>query len=112
MVPKMSSKQLANLEQHVKSDLKNISGIAGFYHSLTTMPKDVQTKLLREELLFDDTNKFFQSGGIYNHWPIGKVKIFRYIFFFIYQTHSKTVEEKRNRVTCNCVNCIIQKRSR
>ena len=54
MVPKMSSKQLANLEQHIKADLKNISGIAGFYHSLTTMPKDVQTKLLREELLFDD----------------------------------------------------------
>ena len=71
MVPKMSSKQLANLEQHIKADLKNISGIAGFYNSLTTMPKDVQTKLLREELLFDDTNKFFQSAGIYNHWPIG-----------------------------------------
>lgn len=71
-VPAMSVKQLESLEREIKANLKSMSCLTGVCYSLSTMPKDVQQILKRDDIMFDDTDKFYASAGIYHHWPIGR----------------------------------------
>ena len=70
-LPAMSAKQLESLEKEVKSNLKSMSGLTGVCYSIATMPKDVKQLLKREDLIFENDNKFYTSAGLYNHWPTG-----------------------------------------
>ena len=71
-VPAMSVKQLESLQREITANLKSMSSLTGVCYSLSTMPKDVQQILKRDDIMFDDTDKFYASAGIYHHWPIGK----------------------------------------
>ena len=37
-----------------------------------SIPQDVYQGLMREDLVFDNSDKFFQSAGVYKEWPIGR----------------------------------------
>lgn len=71
-LPKMSRKQLEASEQEVRSTLKAMHGLTGVYYSLSTIPKDVEQILTRGDLMFSNNDKFLDSGGAYQHWPIGR----------------------------------------
>ena len=60
----MTAKELESLEKEIKETLKGISSFTGIYYSLPTIPVDVYQILMREDIMFDNSDKFFQSGKL------------------------------------------------
>ena len=60
----MTAKELESLEKEIKETLKGISSFTGIYYSLPTIPVDVYQILMREDIMFDNSDKFFQSGKV------------------------------------------------
>ena len=71
-VPHMTKSQLVALEGEIRGTMKTMTGLTGVYYSLGSIPKDVRLILGREDLIFDNTDKFLDTAGVYNHWPAGR----------------------------------------
>jgi hypothetical protein len=73
MLPKMTKQQLEAMEREFRNTMKSLHGLSGVYYSLGTIPKDVKRILNKDDLMFDNDDKFMKSAGIHKHWPTGSV---------------------------------------
>lgn len=62
------------LEARIKEGLAKLDGeLAGTYKSLTEMSYEERNQLIEEHILFNDAeDKYLNSAGGYNDWPIGR----------------------------------------
>ena len=66
------------MEHKVRDALLTLDGdLAGTYRSLVDMSKEEKAALIEEHLLYNDgEDRFLNSAGGYNDWPVNKDFIF------------------------------------
>lgn len=71
--PCLTEKQYVEMEKTLSEALKSLGGdLAGQYHPLTGMPKDVQQKLIDDHFLFKEGDRFLQTANACRFWPTGR----------------------------------------
>ena len=93
-VPCMTKSQLESIEREIRGTMKTMTGLTGVYYSLASVPKDVKLILGREDLIFDNTDKFLETAGVYNNWPAGRgvfITHMKDVFIWINQSEHFTL---------------------
>lgn len=71
--PAISQKERNEVEQKVSKALLNLKDdLSGNYHSLQTMKKEEQQRLIDEHLLFKEGDRFLDAAGLNREWPEGR----------------------------------------
>ncbi|KAK3786729.1 hypothetical protein RRG08_000937 [Elysia crispata] len=71
--PVLKSEDRVQAEQKIVEVLKALEGdLKGSYHSLEGLSTELQDELLKERLLFSNTDRFLKAAGVYNDWPAGR----------------------------------------
>lgn len=71
--PLLTEDQYKEMENAVSSRLKELKGdLAGTYHPLTGMTKEVQQQLIDDHFLFKEGDRFLQAANACRYWPTGR----------------------------------------
>ena len=71
--PAISKEQRDQVESSVVEGLNTLEGeLAGNYHPLLGMSKEVQENLIKDHFLFKEGDRFLDAAGLNRNWPEGR----------------------------------------
>uniref|UniRef100_A0A914HHK5 arginine kinase n=1 Tax=Globodera rostochiensis TaxID=31243 RepID=A0A914HHK5_GLORO len=73
--PRMTKENYIEVEAKVKAaveQFKDDNELAGTYHPLQEMTKEVQNQLIADHHLFKEGDRFLQEANACRHWPTGR----------------------------------------
>ena len=71
--PRLKREEYQRIEALARNALYRLPcGSDGTYHSLADIKEDAREQLVNEHVLFPDRDKYMESGGARNFWPIGR----------------------------------------